>query len=327
MSDEQRKVIINISVNFDIFDRHIGGDLRSTTGAALLAFLLFPSSGYAFNEPPMNLGMTSFLDGGGGPPGVYLLEYLQDDVGAAARDKNGNVIPGGARVSAITQLNQIFYMSPYKVMGGYLSLDLTLPVVAVTASGSVGPVPLTAGNAGVGDFYPGLALQWNEHTFLGRPFFHRVEGFATVPTGSYSPKNSASPGSNVLGAEFYHALTWEFAPKWETSWRVGYIFNQSNDALAPSVRPGQAFHVNYALSREVSSDLRVGAAGYFMQQTTDDQIGGVSMPGTRERVAGLGPGLVYINQGLIAILSHEFEFAAENRFSGHRTTLQLIVHL
>ena len=43
-----------------------------------------------------------------------------------------------------------------------------------------------------------------------------------------------------------------------------------------------------------------------------------------QRVFGLGPGLVYQGQGLTAMLSHPFEFWAQNRFVGSRTTLQLI---
>jgi hypothetical protein len=36
------------------------------------------------------------------------------------------------------------------------------------------------------------------------------------------------------------------------------------------VQPGQAFHMNYAISYEVTSGIRVGLNGYWLKQLTDD---------------------------------------------------------
>lgn len=292
----------------------------------LVALAFWPlASARAFNQPPANLASTTFLDGGGEPPGLYLLTYSQYVSGRQARDKDARAIPGGARISALAQSTQLFYLSPIKVLGGYLGFDALVPLAAITGQGALGPVAVTANAAGLGDLSSGLAVQWNDHLLRGRPFFHRFEIYGTFPTGDYDKNFAANPGSNVLSVEAYHAFTWLFTDAWETSWRMGYSVNGENRAVG--VRPGQLFHVNYALSRSVHPKLRLGLAGYFMQQTTDDRINGASASGSRERAFAAGPGLAYTTPQVLLMLSHPMEFGVRNRFSGFRTTLQMILRL
>lgn len=276
----------------------------------------------AFKQPPLNLGATSFLDGGGAPPGLFLLQYVQFIEGSSAVDDSGDRIPGGARSSALASLTQVFYLTRWKLLGGYLGLDLVVPVAAPGGSGAVGPFPVTANRAGLGDIAVGPALQWNGATLLGRPFRHRFEIYAILPTGRYDKAYAANPGSNLLTLEPYYAFTWLFAEGWETSWRFLYAFHGRNDDT--DVRPGQAFHLNFALSKAVLPYFRVGASGYYLQQVTEDKIAGATASGSKERVLGIGPGLVLHTPGTTFILSHPIETAVRNRFRGSRTTLQLL---
>ena len=288
---------------------------------AAAALALVPTLASAFNQPPTNLSLTTFMDGGA-PPGLYYVNYTLFLNGQRAVDKDGKTLSGGAKVSALSQIHQLYWVTPYKVLGGKLALDVFQPLVAVNVAGSLGGTPLTATTGGLGDFGFGPALQWDGGTLFGRPVFQRVESDLILPSGHYDKSKSASPGSNVFTLDSYYSFVWFFADKWETSLRAWYAFHSENPDT--KVKPGQRLHFNYAVSREVLPKLRLGAAGYFLRQVQDDKVAGTRIADSRERVMALGPGLAYLGSGLTVFLSHPVEFLGQNRFVGSRTTLHLV---
>ncbi|MBI4397103.1 MAG: transporter [Elusimicrobia bacterium] len=291
-------------------------------GTLFLLAGLLPLSSHGYNQPPMNLGATTFLDGGGAPPGLLWMEYVQFANGAKGVDQDGKAIPGGAKVNALVNLSQFFYLSPLKALGGNVGFDVLVPVSAVTVKGSLGPVPVTANTGGVGDITLGAALQWNRSKLLGAPLFQRAEVYSSFPTGRYDKSRVVNPGANKRFLESYYAFTWMFRPKWETSWRILYGIHEENPDTR--VKPGQVFHFNYAFSREVGAKFRLGAAGYFLQQTTEDRINGTKAVHSKERALSVGPGVVYMGPGFMAMVSHPVDLSVRNRFQGSLTTFQLI---
>lgn len=129
--------------------------------AAVLCVSLAVSPSAAFNQPPVNLGTTSFLDGGGGAPGLIFVQYLQFSRGGTAVDHAGSRISGGAQINSLVSLTQLIYMSSMTVSGAHPGLHAIFPLVSVSAKGSLGPAPLTANTAGPGDLVAGPFLQWN----------------------------------------------------------------------------------------------------------------------------------------------------------------------
>lgn len=297
--------------------------MSDPAGAAAVgaAVLLLAGPAFAFNQPPANLSVTTFLDGGA-PPGLYYLNYVIFVDGRRAVDHKGDTIPGEAKVGVLTHLTQLYWVSPWTFLGGKLAFDYTQPLVAITAQGLLGPFPVTANRAGLGDPQIGPALQWDGGTLFGKPIFQRVESNVSVPIGLYDKNRGANPGTNLWSVDSYYSAVWRFAEAWETSWRLWYAYHGQNPATG--MKPGQRAHVNFAASRALGKQWRLGAAGYVFRQLADDKVYGARMADSRERVFGLGPGLVYHGQGLTAMLSHPFEFWGQNRFIGSRTTLQLI---
>ncbi len=291
----------------------------------------------AFNQPPLNHSITTFLDGGA-PLGFYYMNYSIFSEGRQALDINGSEILGDGRVNALALSHQFYYFSSVKVLGGNLSLDVILNVSAVTARGAIatpfGMAPLAANTAGLSDIIVGPSIVWNDGKLLGGPLFQRFEIQTTFPTGKYDKGAPINPGSNLTTFDPYYSFVWMFHPKWETSWRLYYAMHGENDEkilLGPvgpfqaKVRPGNLFHLNYAFSRELLPFLRLGVAGYYLQQMTEDEIDGAKQTDSKERAFAAGPGLVLFNRGgTMFALSHPVEFAVRNRFKGSRTTLQII---
>lgn len=273
----------------------------------------------AFNQPPTNFSATTFLDAA--PPGLYYMNYFLFIDGNKAVDKSGETIPGNGRVNAITQLNQIAYVSPVRFLGANVGGEVVVPVVAATGKGSVGPNLLTNNTAGVGDLVVGPFLMWYGKLF-DKPLMQRFELDFIFPTGKYDKNMAINPGANLHGIEPYYSFVWMFSDRWETSWRLFYM--KSSENKDTHIKPGDLFHLNYAVSYSVLPKLRVGAAGYMLTQLSEDEFNGVKLVDSKEKAMAVGPGLVYMGQGFTMMLSHPVEFGVRNRFQGSRTTLQII---
>ena len=67
---------------------------------AALALGVTGTPSFAFNQPPLNLGLTDILDGGPPGPGSYFTEYIQAYQSDEFKDHDGNSIPGDPKVAA-----------------------------------------------------------------------------------------------------------------------------------------------------------------------------------------------------------------------------------
>ena len=311
--------------------------MRKTISIPLLAALVFGVAGtpsLAFNQPPLNLGLTDILDGALPGPGTYFTEYIQAYQSDKFKDHDGNSIPGDPKVANVLSMNQFVHVYKHRILGGHLGMDVLLPVVAISGSGTVGPPgptspPVSTNPAVFGDPVIGPFLQWFDTKLLGRPFFQRVELDITPPIGQYDKKYLANPGSNLWTIEPYYAFTWFLTPEVSTSWRIHYTYNTKNDdPFAPpgvtSVKPGQAFHFNYSLEYEFFKSFRGAVAGYYLKQITEDETNGVKGNGTKEQVFAVGPAVSWAaSPNFFLGLKTQWESSAENRPEGNRTTFRM----
>jgi anthranilate 1,2-dioxygenase (deaminating, decarboxylating) large subunit len=311
--------------------------MRKTITIPLLAALLFSVAGtpsFAFNQPPLNLGLTDILDGALPGPGTYFTEYIQAYQSDGFKDHDGNTIPGDPQVATVLSMNQFVHVYKHKFLGGHLGADVLLPVVAISGSGSVGPPgptspPVSTNPAVLGDLVVGPFLQWFDTKLLGRPFFQRLELDFILPTGQYDRKYLINPGSNLWSIEPYYAFTWFLTPELSTSWRIHYTYNTKNDdPFAPpgvtSVKPGQAFHFNYSFEYEFFKNFRGAVAGYYLKQITEDETNGVKGNGTKEQVFAVGPAVSWAaSPNFFLGLKTQWESSAENRPEGNRTTFRM----
>lgn len=284
----------------------------------------------AFNQPPLNLGLTDILDAPPGP-GTYFTEYIQAYQSDKFKDKDGNDIPGDPEVANVLSMNQFVHVYQHKILGGHIGADVLLPIVAISTSGQLPTgapppapafVPFNANPAVLGDLIVGPFLQWFDTNLLGRPFLQRFELDFVLPTGQYDRKYIANPGSNLWTIEPHYAFVWFLTPKLSTSWRLMYDYSTENDDT--KVKPGQVFHLNYSVEYELFKNFRGAVAGYYLKQLTDDEVNGNSVPDSKEQVLAVGPAIFWgASPNFFIGLKTAWETSTENRPEGNRTTFRL----
>jgi len=292
----------------------------------LVLMLLFASSAWAYQQPlGLNLGYTSFMDGAPpAGPGFYLAEYL-----AYYHANRLNNIPGGddPGLSVWVNLNQFLYQSNTPILfGGKWGIDVIVPFVSIDSDLVPGD------NDGMGDLLVGPYLQWDPIMGKNGPIFmHRVELQTIWPTGRYTEDKILNPGSNHFSFDPYWAATYFISPRWTVDWRLHYLWNADNDDPfvgfgVNSVDVGQAVHANFSSSYEVlPKQLRVGVNGYYLQEISSSEIGGVEQG--REQVLALGPGALWsFSQNTHLFFNLYFEMATHNRPEGDFAVLRLVHH-
>lgn len=303
----------------------------------LLAGPHSPQPAAAQGLPPVNLGATSFLDGG--PPagsGVYLSQYFQYFDSNRFLDGDGRTIPfPDADLEVWTSLTQVIIAwDKHVVSGAKFALDIMLPVVGIDLDfGAPGSFPRDSGS-GLGDLLIGTALQFDPIMGKQGPrFIHRFEAQFIFPTGKYDEESDVNPGSNFFSFDPYWAGTLFVTPRLTTSYRAHYLWNDENDDPPRSLRntgiertrAGQAFHTNFAIAYEVKpKKLRLGLNGYFLKQISDSQANGNDLPG-REQVLGVGPGLLWsFSQTRHLFLNLYLESDVKGRPEGDRLNLRYV---
>jgi len=272
-------------------------------------------------EPAVNLGDTSFLDGLAGPG------FLAEEIGDAAHDgtitdATGNAVPGVSAVNSISSLTHVAWLSPKKLVGGWYGVEVVLSAAHVNA-GALGEAG-GLGNTTVAPFI----LQWPKHRLFGMTIYQRVTADFDLPTGQYSRISDVNISSHAFDAQPYYSITVFLEKRIETSWRVHYLWNSTNNdppisTGAQSTQAGQAIHFNATAAYNIYKGLWIGPNAYYLKQITDGKIDGVPLPNSPEQVGAIGPGMVWNHRSWYFYANGYREFAAENRATGHKLVLRV----
>jgi len=295
---------------------------------SLASLSLFATSALAYDQPAVNLGATSFLDGGPpSGPGFYFQEYIQYYTADTLVD-----LPfADPEINVWASLNQLIYQSDQALLaGGKWGMNLILPVVTIESD--VAQLQDNAG--GLGDLNVGPFLQWDPIMGEKGPIFmQRIELTFILPTGKYDSNKALNPGSNFVSFNPYWSGTLFLGPKATVSTRIHYLWNAKNEdptylyGSANDTQAGQAVSANFAAAYEVvQKKLRLGINGYYFKQVTDSKIDGIDVSG-KEQVFAIGPGaLVSFSPDTHLFLNAYFESDAEYRPEGERYNIRLVHH-
>ena len=300
------------------------------------AGLMIAQGANAYDLPVVNLGLTSFLDGGlPAGPGWYLQEYFQNYSADKLRDKDGKAL-GLPKQDldyqvAVTQLS---YLSNLRLGNASLGLNMVLPVVTRMKVDDGLDNAALRGQTGMGDLLIGPFIQFDPIMGPDGPrFVHRIELQVNLPTGEYDDKHAINPGNNAWSFNPYWAGTYWFTPKWTASFRAHYLYNGKNNDPSQSfgdvddIQAGQALHSNFASEYAVTDQLRLGINGYWLKQISDTRIDGHEASGRREKVWAIGPGGMYsFSPNDHVFVNAYFEQDVENRPDGSRVQVRYVHH-
>jgi len=273
------------------------------------------------SEPTVNLGDTSFLDAIGGP-GVLVEEIADGDHSAHVTDGSGRTIPGPAASDSISENTHVAALTHSRLFGGWYGVEFLQAV----AHANVGPGSKVTG-LGELTLSP-FILQWNEEKIGSIRFIQRLVLDFDLPTGEYRRAANLNLTNHAFDIHPYYAVTVYSSGHLESSWRVHYIWNATNNmpsvaSGAQSTQAGQAIHFNATVGYRLPHGVWIGANGYFLTQITDPKINGQPLSNSPERVGAIGPGALWDMGRWILFANAYHEVGALNRPEGNKVVLRL----
>jgi hypothetical protein len=247
------------------------------------------------------------------PPGFYVRDYNyfywadQLNTGSGHDSHTPNF-------EAFTYANipRVIWITDKECFDGLLGVDALIPLVYQHLD-----LPgYHSDEFGIGDLFIEGTISWHPKQF----------DFA-IGSGVWAPTGNSSRGgpSTRAGAGFCTFMqtagaTWyiDGDKTWAFSLLNRYEFNTKQRYT--QVTPGQAYTLEWGLSKTIEKIFDVGVVGYYQTQVTGD-----SVPGGHDRVAAIGPeaSIVFPKQMFFVSLRYNYEFMAENRAQGNGLTLTL----
>ena len=257
-------------------------------------------------------GSENFMAGALPPPGNYFINQLGSYQGDY-RDNDGNKVPG-LNVSATFDALRFIHVTNQKVFGGDWAVHAIVPLVSQRMHT---PFPGIGNGSvfGLGDIViDPLIIGWHFP-----PDWHLTVGVDIyLPTGKYSKSNPTdSIGANYYSFEPIFAFTYLNQGGFEASAKLMYNLKTKN--LDTDYQSGNEFHMDYLIGQHFGP-WAVGLAGYYLRQTTDDQVNGqkVGPDGRRGQVFAYGPAIKYDYKGMSFVGSWNHESSVDNRFQGNK---------
>ncbi len=248
------------------------------------------------------------------PPGFYVRDYNVAYYATRVNNMSGNSA-GPANFEALTYANvpRVIWISDVKFLGGFVGVDALLPLLYqhVQAGG------YDNGTFGIGDFFAESTLSWHPKQF------DLAAGFGVwMPTGDSAVPPTTRVGAGYWTPMFTAGATWyiDEAKTWAVSALNRFEFN--TEQRDTHVTPGDAYTLEWGVSKSVCKEADLGVVGYYQQQVTANSG---APAGSRNRVAAIGPevSVMFPKQMLFLSIRYNYEFMAENRAQGHTTALTL----
>jgi hypothetical protein len=192
---------------------------------------------------------------------------LVEEIGDGTHDgtvtnSTGGSVAGAPSINAVSGLTHIAWLSKDHLLGGWYGVEV-VAVAAHVNAGSNGDV------GGWGDLTVSpLILQWKERKIGPVGIVQRFVLDFELPVGEYRRDVPVSLSSHAFKVHPFYAVTRFPTKRFETSWRVHYLGNGTNNApplatAARSTQAGQALHFNATAGYRLPHGVWIGANGYY----------------------------------------------------------------
>ena len=257
------------------------------------------------------------------PPGFYVRDYNYFYTARQLNDSTGKKIPP-ADFEAFTYANipRAIWITDTKFLGGFVGVDALWPLVLQQASANTPNGPFSGSTFGVGDLFAEGTLSWHI-----QQFDFAVGTGIHAPTGNSPslPGPATTPGLGYWTSMETAGATWyiDEAKTWALSALNRYEFN--TEQRNTHVIPGQAYTLEWGVSKAVTKVIDAGVAGYYQQKVTGDSGPSPDAVKPLDRAAAFGPeiSVMFPKPMLFVSLRYLHEVMAENRAQGDVFTLTL----
>ena len=253
------------------------------------------------------------------PPGFYVRDYNYFYWANSLNDSSGNKI-GPADLYAFTYVNlpRVLWITDTKFLGGYVGVDGFLPFV----SQQVNLLGSGSQDSGIGDLFAEGTLSWHL-----KQFDFAIGSGVDMPTGdspgTYGP--STKPGLGYWTFMQTAGATWYIDE--EKTWAVSALnrFEFNTEQRYTEVTYGDAYTLEWGVSKTMAKVIDLGAVGYYQQQVTGNSTAKPAPLSGLNRVAAVGPeiSVAFPDVMFFVSLRYNYEFMADSRAQGNDVTLTL----
>lgn len=247
------------------------------------------------------------------PPGWYFRDYNAFYTADRVNNANGKSVgPPNFDSFVYANVPRVVYISDKKFLDGFVGVDALLPLIyqKVTAGAFRGST------FGIGDFFAEASLSW--HT---KKFDSALTAGAWMPMGDSALPPTTRVGLGYWTPMFTAGATWYIDQ--EKSWAISALnrYEINTEQRDTHVTPGQAYTLEWGVSKTLAKVVDVGAVGYFQQQVTKDNTPG----NTLDQVAAIGPeiNVALPKQMTFVSFRYLYEFTASSRAQGSTFALTL----
>lgn len=251
-------------------------------------------------------------------PGQYLKWYNFIYKAENLKDNRGNNVAGGFDANVFATAPRIIWMTETKFLGADYGWDILVPLIHTD---------LEIGGAGVDTHETGIGDMYIEPLLLG---WHGDRYDAVAAAGVWTP-NGGTSGPAAAGKGFWTGMFTLGGTTWldeEKLWSVSALarYETNSRKRQADIRPGDDFHIEWGVARNVNKTTELGVSGYCFWQVTDDTGTGVAAPVLKDRYLSIGPEINWVHKksGLAFQLRYHVEFEARNRPEGHNVVFNII---
>jgi hypothetical protein len=251
-------------------------------------------------------------------PGLYLRVYTVSYAADSMTGPDGQELDGlGLNLDVFATVGRLVWITDKKLFGATYGMDVIFPYISTNFA--MDGMEVRDEQRGIGDVaIEPLVLAWNRDRFdtsFGVAFY--------MPTGAFEVDEPASVGKDfwtamlTLGGTYYLDKN----KLWSASILSRYEIHDRGSET--DIRPGNDFHFEWGVARNIAKLWEVGLTGYCQWQVTEDD--GAEANDIKDRVFAAGPEVsrFFPAAKLFLSLRGQWEFDARDRPEGRVLSLTL----